>query len=135
MIESKTNEKIRKRTEDLTKHKEHFFDSWIKPTNIFELRGLIDRLYFHGVFRMNHHSLNILFFDKTGPPVFSATMSRDRKKFLLSTLTFDDPESRMILGHMIVLQLHLEYLKSSILTHLNTCYIHCIYRLMKHFTS
>ena len=94
LIESKTNEKIRKRTEALTKHKEHFFDSWIKPTNIFELRALIDLLYFHGVFRMNHHSLNVLFSDKTGPPVFSVTMSRDRKKILLSTLTFDDPESR-----------------------------------------
>ena len=43
---------------------------------------------------MNHHSLNVLFSDKTGPPVFSVTMSRDRKKILLSTLTFDDPESR-----------------------------------------
>ena len=43
---------------------------------------------------MNHHSLNILFSDKAGPPVFSATMSRDHMKFLLSTLTFDDPETR-----------------------------------------
>ena len=39
LIESKTNEKIRKRTETLTKHKEHLFESskypWIKATNIF----------------------------------------------------------------------------------------------------
>ena len=40
---------------------------------------------------MNHRSLNILFSDKTGPPIFSATMSRDRMNFFLSTLTFDDP--------------------------------------------
>ena len=43
---------------------------------------------------MNHHRLNILFSDKAGPPVFSVTMSRDRMKFLLSTLTFDVPETR-----------------------------------------
>ena len=39
LIESKTNGKIRKRTETLNKHKEHLFESskypWIKPTNIF----------------------------------------------------------------------------------------------------
>ena len=51
-------------------------------------------LYFRGLFGMNRHNLNILFSDKAGPPVFSATMSRDRMKFLLSTLTFDDPETR-----------------------------------------
>ena len=34
---------------------------------------------------MNHHSLNILFSDKAGPPVL---------KFLFSTLTFDDPDTR-----------------------------------------
>ena len=89
MIESKTNEKIRKRTETFTKHKEHLFGSskypWIKPTNIFELRYLIGLLYFRGLFGMNHHSLNILFSDKAGPLVL---------KFLLSTFTFDDPETR-----------------------------------------
>ena len=50
LIESKTNEKIRKRTETLTKHKEHLSESskypWIKTTNIFELRALIGLLYF-----------------------------------------------------------------------------------------
>ena len=98
LIESKTNEKIRKRTETLTNLKEHLFESsrypWIKPKNIFELRALIGLLYFRGLFGMNHHSLNILFSDKARPPVFSATMSRDRMKFLLSTLAFDDPEAR-----------------------------------------
>ena len=96
-IESKTNEKIRKRTETLTKHKEHWLESskypWIKPTNILELRALIGLLYFRGQFGMNHHGFNSLLSDKAGPPVFSATMSRNRMKFLLPTLTFDDPET------------------------------------------
>ena len=98
LIESKTNEKIRKRTETLTKHKEHWLGSskypWIKPTNILELRALIGLLYFRGLFGMNHHDLITLLSDKAGPPVFSATMFRDRMKFLLSTLTFDEPETR-----------------------------------------
>ena len=54
---------------------------------------MIGLLYFRGLFRMNHHSLNILFSDKAGPPVFSATTSRERMKFLSSTLTFDNPET------------------------------------------
>ena len=43
---------------------------------------------------MNHDSLNILFSDKTGPPIFRAAMPCDRIKFLLKTLTFHDPEER-----------------------------------------
>ena len=44
---------------------------------------------------MNHHRLDILFSDKAGPPlVFIARMSCDRMKLLLSTLAFDDPETR-----------------------------------------
>ena len=43
---------------------------------------------------MNHHSFNILFSDKAEPSVFSATMTHDSIKFLLSTLTFGDPETR-----------------------------------------
>ena len=37
-------------------------------------------------------------------------------------------------GHVIVSQLLVQYLKCSILTHLNTCYLHYIYRWMKLFT-
>ena len=55
---------------------------------------MIPLLYFRSLFGMNQHSFNILFFDKAGFPVFSATMSHDRMQFLLSTLTFDDPETR-----------------------------------------
>ena len=56
---------------------------------------MIGLLYFRGLFEMNHHSLNILFSDKAGfPLVFIARMSCDRMKLLLSTLAFDDPETR-----------------------------------------
>ena len=36
-------------------------------------------------------------------------------------------------GHMIILQLHIQYLKCLILKHLNTCYLQYIYGLMKLF--
>ena len=98
LIESKTNENIKKITETLTKHTEHLFESskypWIKPKNIFELCALIVLLHFRGLFGINYHGLNILFSDKAGPPVFSATMSRDCMKCLLSTLPFGDPKTR-----------------------------------------
>ena len=37
--------------------------------------------------------------------------------------------------HMIVSQLHVQYFKCPVLTHLNTCYLHYIYQLMKLFTT
>ena len=55
---------------------------------------MIGLLYIRGLLGMNYHSLNISFSDKAGPPVFSATMSCDRMKFLLSTLVYDAPETR-----------------------------------------
>ena len=64
-IEIKKNEKIRKRIEALTKHKEHLFESskypWIKPIDVSELCTLIGLIYYHGHYVMNHHSLSILF--------------------------------------------------------------------------
>ena len=41
---------------------------------------------------MSLHSLKILFSDEAGPPIFIATSSRDRMKFLLSTMTFHNSE-------------------------------------------
>ena len=41
---------------------------------------------------MSLHSLKILFSDEAGPPIFIATSSRDRMKFLLSTVTFHNSE-------------------------------------------
>lgn len=96
LIETKANEKI-KRIEALTKQKDHLFGQsskylWIKLIDVSELGALIDLLCYCGPYGMNHHSLNILFSDKAGPPVFSATMPHDHMKFLLSTLTFNNPE-------------------------------------------
>ena len=96
LMETRTNEKIRKRIEVLTKHKEHLFESskypQMKPANVSELRALVCPLYYRGLYRMNYHRLNFFFSGKEEPPIFSATMSRDCMKFVLSTLAFDDPE-------------------------------------------
>ena len=55
---------------------------------------MIGLIYYHGLYGMNDHSFNILFSDKAKLPIFSFTMSRESMKFLLSTLTFDNPEER-----------------------------------------
>ena len=71
--------------------RKHFFESSkyprIKPTDVSELRALIGLLCYRGLYEMKHHSLKILFSDK-------AAMSRDRIRFLLLTLRFDDPAER-----------------------------------------
>ena len=68
LIETRTNEKIRKRIEVLTKHKEHLFESskypQMKPTNVSELRALVCPLYYRGLYGMNYHRLNFFFLVK-----------------------------------------------------------------------
>ena len=76
--------------------KENLFESskypWINPTGASELRELIGLLYYYDLYGINHHIVNTLFFAKAGPPIFSATTSRDNMKILLSILTFGNPE-------------------------------------------
>ena len=97
LTETKTNEKTGNINEALIKQKEHLFESlkypWIKH-DVCKLRALIGLIYYHGLYGMNDHSFNILFSDKAKLPIFSFTMSRENMKFLLSTLTFDNPEER-----------------------------------------
>ena len=97
LTETKTNEKTGNINEALIKQKEHLFESlkypWIKH-DVCKLRALIGLIYYHGLYGMNDHSFNILFSDKAKLSIFSFTMSRESMKFLLSTLTFDNPEER-----------------------------------------
>lgn len=79
LIWTKSNERVRKTTEALTKHKEHLLESWkypwIKSTDVSESRALVGLLYYHGFCGMNYYSINILFSDKADPPIFIATLS------------------------------------------------------------
>ena len=50
---------------------------------------------FRGILGLNNDSVDVLFSDKAGHPVFRATMSRNRFKLLLSNLMFDDQLERI----------------------------------------
>jgi len=68
--------------------------TYIGETTVSEMRALIGLIYYRGLYGMNQFSTSILFSPRHGPPVFSATMSRQRFAFLLSHLCFDDYPTR-----------------------------------------
>ena len=51
-------------------------------------------MYFRGLLGQNNHCFEFLFSEKTGHPVFGATMSKNRMKFLIQNLMFDDRNDR-----------------------------------------
>ena len=50
--------------------------------------ALINFMYLRGLYGLKHYKIDILFSDKTGPPIFGAIFSRNRVKFLLASLFF-----------------------------------------------
>ena len=63
-------------------------------TTIIEMKALIGLMYYRGLYGQNNHRLDMLFSERHGAPVFSATMSRMRFQFILAHLCFDDYRSR-----------------------------------------
>lgn len=65
LIETKTNEKIRKKFEALTKQKDQLLESSnfprIKPTDVSELRALVGLLYYQGFYAMKQKVLTFYF--------------------------------------------------------------------------
>ena len=59
-----------------------------------ELEAFIGLMYFRGLYGLNNHSIDILFSNKYGLPVFGACMSRLRFKFILAHICFDDFKTR-----------------------------------------
>lgn len=66
---------------------------YMKETNIEELRAFIGLFIYRGLNGMNNHSTTFLF-SKRGPPMFSATLSRERFKFLTCFISFDMESER-----------------------------------------
>ena len=97
IIAEKTNLRIQDTIDSLSaKHNIGESDkySWIKTTDIIELKALFGLMYFRGLLGGNHNSVESLFSDTQGHYIFSAVMSKNRFKFLLSHLTFDDYQDR-----------------------------------------
>ena len=94
LLKRETNIYIGSKLEKLRDQKEHLFESSKYPysceISLLEIRALIGFLYFCGLYRINHHKIDILFSDKAGPPIFSSIFSRNRAKILLASLSFID---------------------------------------------
>jgi len=69
-------------------------NSFIGLTNCGEILAFIGLLYLRGLLGLSGHDVSVLFGKLTGSPIFGATMSKNRFKFLFSHLTFDDPSTR-----------------------------------------
>ena len=98
LIVIKTNKRIDDRLAVLRESKHHLFESnknpWLKNTDVLEVRALLGLIYFRGLYKLNHYSIDHIFSKEMGIPIFTATMSRQGMKFLLSCVTFDDPNER-----------------------------------------
>lgn len=66
----------------------------VKVVDATDIYALIGLMYMRGLYGLNNHSINLLFSDKKGLPVFGATMSRMRYEFMMKHLCFDDFETR-----------------------------------------
>ena len=67
---------------------------YFKVTDAVEVHAFLGLLYYRGLYGMNCHHTDYIFGTTFGPPVFSATMSCSRFKFLLVHISFDDHTTR-----------------------------------------
>ena len=67
---------------------------YIRLTNPSEVLALIGMIYMRGLLGQAHQSTNVMFHKIFGNLVFSATMSRNRFKFLIAHISLDDHTSR-----------------------------------------
>ena len=65
-----------------------------------------------GLLGQAHQSTNAMFHEIFGNPVFSAAKSRNRFKFLIAHISFDDFIIRPTLSNTIDLQLFAKFLKN-----------------------
>jgi len=66
----------------------------MKNTSAGEIYAFIGLLYLRGLLGQNNYDVSILFNDLTGNPIFGATMSKNRFKFLFANIAFDDATTR-----------------------------------------
>ena len=62
----------------------------VKETDIIEINALFGLMYLRGLLGMSLQRVDYLFSDDKGHFAFGAIMSKNRFKFLLSHITFDD---------------------------------------------
>ncbi|XP_057296254.1 piggyBac transposable element-derived protein 1-like [Hydractinia symbiolongicarpus] len=91
-----TNRKIRR---TLSKLPDNFLTqnsrySYMKETSVEEIYAFIGLYLYRELYKLNCISAHRLFSNQYGPPIFSATMSRNRVFFIRTNLCFDDETTR-----------------------------------------
>ena len=89
-----TNKHIEKTLSNLPPDTDYSKCPYLKEIDTEDLHATIGLMYFRGLFNQNNKNCRLLFGDKYGQPVFSATMSRNRFLFIVANLRFDDEETR-----------------------------------------
>ena len=90
LIVERTNKNISKILKRLSDKMESGKYTNLRETTIAEMEAFIGLLYYRGIYNVTNLSTKTLFSDKKGIHFFGATMSRDRFRFLLSYICFDD---------------------------------------------
>ena len=67
---------------------------YVQGIDAIEMSAFIGLCYYRGLSKLNTISIQKLFSDKYGPPIYSATMSRNRFLFILRHISFDDEDTR-----------------------------------------
>uniref|UniRef100_UPI00358F374B uncharacterized protein n=1 Tax=Myxine glutinosa TaxID=7769 RepID=UPI00358F374B len=92
VVLTNTNKKINKYLSNLTPEvRNSDKNSYLREASATEIEGM---LYYRGMLGQNLLDVKWLFGDRVGHPVFGATMSKNRFKFLLTKLSFDDEDTR-----------------------------------------
>ena len=68
--------------------------TFLHSTNASEILAFIGLIYWRGLLGQAKHKIDKLFHNLSGSPIFGATMSKNRFRFLMSHISFDDLASR-----------------------------------------
>ena len=71
------------------------YGSWVHHTDLREMKAFCGLFLARGLLKLNNWDLKRLYREGVGPAVFSATMSRERFKFLNSFMIFNNPETKV----------------------------------------
>ena len=94
-VVNNTNKNIRNfmaRFHDVLKESSKY--TYVKETDIIELKALIRLLYLRAALQLNIFKTREIFFHESSHEIFAATMSHNRFAFLICFLEFDDKETQ-----------------------------------------
>ena len=90
--------------------------SFLDDTSTSEMLAFVGMIYLRGLLGLVDHSVDVLFNNMIGSPIFGATMSKNRFKFLLSHVFFEILQLDRGGGFLTYLQRFEKYLNYSMKT-------------------